>query len=123
VNKLGAVGTIACCAVTLGSGAMSHPKPESGDGFFVLSDQARLYYRTLGTGPVLHGGPGANMHGLYDNFSPLAAGRPFDGRVVWAMGYFGPDELLLNSETTSYDASEPRLVQREGAGPVSRSAP
>jgi len=63
----------------LDSSAVVHRGADSTDGFFVLADHARLYYRTLGSGRdtvlVLHGGPGADMHGLYENFAPLAVGR------------------------------------------------
>ena len=84
------------------------------DGYFVLHDGARLYYRTLGEGGdtvlVLHGGPGANLHGLFEDFRPLAVNRTlifYDQRGGGRSGPI-PDVNVLTASLHVSDLDEVR---------------
>jgi len=61
-------------AAPLGRLAAQGPERQ---GYIVMSDSARIFYRIAGSGPdtliAIHGGPGVDLESIYRDFAPLAA--------------------------------------------------
>lgn len=66
---------LTCLLVAITLTACSESVPAS--GYITTSDNAKLYYRVMGTGTdtliAIHGGPGMDLESIYADFTPLTA--------------------------------------------------